>query len=148
MTLDLDGWSNIHNEPTICASVITEYSQSFLVETIDTSGNKYHTNYLTQLGKQIISRTIKKFGLKVGSFVADNAANMNEMRTELRKSDVPMFASAVAYGCSAHLATLLAHDLDNISARNHVIQIIKHIRNSHAACVTTTRLALHPESFI
>ena len=87
MTLDLDGWSNIHNEPTICASVITEYSQSFLVETIDTSGNKYHTNYLTQLCKQIISRTTEKFGLKLGSYVTDNAANMNEMRTELSKSD-------------------------------------------------------------
>ena len=49
VSLDLDGWSNIHNQPVICASVLTENKESYLVKTVDTSGNSHTTEYLTKL---------------------------------------------------------------------------------------------------
>ena len=133
VTLDLDGWSNIHNEPVICASIVTEEAKSYLVYTIDTTGNKHDTQYLASIAKKVIIKTQAKFSVRVRSFVTDNAANMKAMRAELAKSEDPMFSSLIAYGCSTHLANLLAHDLDNNSARNNVIHIIKHIRNNHFA---------------
>lgn len=41
VSMDLDGWSNVHNEPVVCVSVINENSESFLVKTVDTSGQKH-----------------------------------------------------------------------------------------------------------
>ena len=133
VTLDLDGWSNIHNEPVICASVVTEDKESYLVKTVDTSGHPHDTEYLTKLTKQIVLERTEKFGVKIASFVTDNDANMQAMRRELHNEDDTKLSSLITYGCSAHIANLLAHDLDNQTARNHVVQVIKYIRNNHSA---------------
>ena len=36
----LDGWSNVHNEPVICATVISE-SEIYFVDIVDTSSNAH-----------------------------------------------------------------------------------------------------------
>lgn len=37
----------------------------------------------------------------------------------------------IAYGCSAHLANLLAQDLDIPDVKSHIVHIVKHVRNTH-----------------
>ena len=71
--------------------------------------------------------------MKFSSFVTDNAANMKAMRRELHNEDDTKLSSLITYGCSAHIANLLVHDLDDQTARNHVVQVIKHIRYNHSA---------------
>ena len=131
-TLDIDGWSNIHNEPVICASIVVENS-SYLVKTVDTSGKPHTGNYLAELAEEIIKECSDKFKVKIRSFVSDNAANMVAMKNQLMRSDDSRISSLVTYGCSAHIGNLLAKDLDDTNARNHVVQIVKHIRNKHYA---------------
>ncbi|XP_048694468.1 uncharacterized protein LOC125631593 [Caretta caretta] len=41
VNLNLDGWSNVHNDPVVCACVTTEERNVFPTETIDTSGNAH-----------------------------------------------------------------------------------------------------------
>ncbi|KAH1021490.1 hypothetical protein HUJ04_010996 [Dendroctonus ponderosae] len=43
VNMSIDGWSNIHNEPVICATLITDDGRALLYETIDTS-EKHHTS--------------------------------------------------------------------------------------------------------
>ena len=102
VSLDLDGWSNIHNEPVICASIVTEDNDSYLVKTIDTSGHKHDTKYLTELVTSLISEVTRKFDVTIRSLVTDNAANMVAMRKELKKE-----LGIITIGCAAHIANLL-----------------------------------------
>lgn len=82
--MDLDGWSNVHNEPVVCVSVTNENSESFLVKTVDTSGQKHDATYLTGLATKVIKEVSQEFDVKVRSFVTDNAANMQAMRKQLK----------------------------------------------------------------
>ena len=132
VTLDIDGWSNVHNEPVICASLIVD-KKSYLVKTVDTSGKPHTADYLAELTQDVIKESANRFNVKVKSFVTDNAANMVAMKQKLNRSEDEDISSVVTYGCSAHIGNLLAKDLDNSAARNHVVQIVKHIRNKHAA---------------
>lgn len=128
VSMDLDGWSNIHNEPVVCVSVIDENSESFLVKTVDTSGQKHDVAYLTSIATNIIKEVSQEFDIRVRSFVTDNAANMKAMRKQLKNE----FGYSIAtYGCSSHIANLLAHDLDIPNVKSHVVQIIKYVRNTH-----------------
>ena len=58
---------------------------------------------------------------------------MAAMRRKLLEEDDVLLSSMITYGCSAHISNLLAEDLDDTSARNHVILIIKYFRNNHSA---------------
>lgn len=127
--MDLDGWSNINNEPVLCASITTEAGNSYLVKTIDTSGYPHDTEYLTRVARDCIRDVSQEFGVNIRSFVTDSAANMRAMRRELLRDDDSLVP--IAYGCSAHLANLLAKDLDITEARNHVVQVVKYVRNTH-----------------
>jgi len=42
VSMALDGWSNVHNEPIVCVTVTTEEYKIYLSDTVDTSG-KPHT---------------------------------------------------------------------------------------------------------
>lgn len=75
--LSLDGWSNIKNQPIICACVTTD-GNVFLVETIDTSGNPHTSEYLAELTIKIIKHTEEKYKCFVKSVVTDNTANRGE----------------------------------------------------------------------
>ena len=124
--MDLDGWSNVHNDPINCVSII-ETGSSYLVKTIDTSGSKHTTTYLSEMSKEVIKKVSQEFNVQVKSFVTDNAANMASMRRFLQEEGLDV----ITYGCSAHIANLLAQDLDIPDVKNHIIQIIKYIGNKH-----------------
>lgn len=128
VSMDLDGWSNVHNEPVVCVSIVNESSESFLVKTEDTSGHSHDAAYLASLATKVIKEVSREFDVKVRSFVTDNAANMQAMRKQLKDE---FNCSIATYGCSAHIANLLAHDLDIPNVKSHVLQIVKYVRNAH-----------------
>ncbi|KAB0803242.1 hypothetical protein PPYR_00212 [Photinus pyralis] len=107
VSMVLDGWSNIHNEPIVCCSVVTQNGESVLVETVDTSGNAHTADYLKEVATESIKKAEERFGVKVRSFVTDNTGNVKKMRSEMAKDNDEI----LQYGCSAHLLNLLAHDI-------------------------------------
>jgi Protein of unknown function (DUF 659)/hAT family C-terminal dimerisation region len=127
--MSLDGWSNVHNEPIICATV-TSNSDIYLVDTIDTSGHAHDAGYLSEVAVNAVKKCETTFCCYVRSFVTDNAANMAKMRKELQeREDVDV----VTYGCSAHLMNLLAKDLEIENIKEHVVRVTKYFRNNHLA---------------
>jgi uncharacterized protein YuzB (UPF0349 family) len=125
----IDGWSNVHNEPIICACVTTQSGDVYLLETIDTSGNPHTGDYLADITLATIKKTENNFKCKVRSFVTDNASNMTKMREELEKDESGV--DVLTYGCSAHILNLLAKDLQIVGVKEHVVEIIKFFRNHH-----------------
>lgn len=126
VSMSLDGWSNIHNEPIVCCSIMTQSGDSYLVSTLDTSGHPHTAEYLKEVATDAIRKTEQIFGVKVGSFVTDNTGNVLKMRKELVK-DVEI----IHYGCSAHILNLLAEDLDIPGVTEHILKVIKYFRNKH-----------------
>ena len=61
----LDGWSNIHNEPIVCATITTAEGEVYITDTIDTSGNSHTAEYLAGITKTAIQSTELKYGCKV-----------------------------------------------------------------------------------
>lgn len=128
--MSLDGWSNIHNEPVVCATVTTADSDIYLVDTIDTSGKPHTSEYLVEVAASAIQKCEQTFNCHVRSFVTDNAANVAKMRQELeQREDLDL----VTYGCSAHLLNLLAKDLEITNIKEQVVQVVKYFRNNHFA---------------
>ncbi len=132
--MSIDGWSNIHNDPIICASITDARDgrgSVYLADTVDTQSNRHTSEYLLQLATEAISKCHTNFGCKVRSFVTDNAANMSKMRSELAKMDNS--PDVITYGCSAHILNLLAHDIEIPGIKEHVVQIMKYFRNNQFA---------------
>ena len=126
--MDLDGWSNVHNEPIVCVSGTLDTGQSFVTGTVDTSGHSHTSEYLQDVASKAVRETEEQFVCKVGRFVIDNAANMLKMRNNLAddsESDI------VSYGCSAHYLKLLAKDVEVYGVKEHIVQVIKFFRNGH-----------------
>lgn len=128
--MSLDGWSNVSNEPIICASVTSASGEIFLVQSIDTSGFSHTAEYLTELAKEIVFNCEHNFNCSVRSFVTDNAKNVKGMRQELDKDNQ---LDLLTYGCSAHLLNLLAQDLKTDDVKEHIVYIVKYFRNNHFA---------------
>ncbi|XP_069593638.1 uncharacterized protein [Ranitomeya imitator] len=133
VNMSLDGWSNIHNDPIICTCVTTEDGETYLTDTIDTSGNSHTAEYLLEIAKNSIHQCQEQFGCKVRSLVTDNASNVAKMRAELAHEDD---TNVITYGCSAHLLHLLAKDLHISGVKEHVVEIVKYFRNNHFAHAT------------
>lgn len=129
--LGLDGWSNVHNEPIICATVTTDSGQVYLVDTVDTSGEPHTAEYLVNVATTSMEKARNNFGCQVGSIVTDNAANVAAMRRKLEEKDD---TDLVTYGCSAHILNLLAHDLELPNVKEQVVDVVKYFRNNHFAC--------------
>ena len=127
VSMAIDGWSNIHNEPIICASITDLGGKAIISETIDTSGNAHNAEYLEKISNDAIISAQRKYGVKVGSFVTDNAANMTKMRKKIKNDD----CFIISYGCSAHYLNLLAKDLNIDSVKAHIVTIMKYFRNCH-----------------
>lgn len=128
LSMSLDGWSNVHNEPVVCCSVTTEYGESFLVKTIDTSGNAHTSEYLKTIALEAIEETEKLFDAKVTSFVTDNTGNVAKMRRLLEENPT---RSIIQYGCSAHILHLLASDVQIPGILEQIVKVIKYFRNTH-----------------
>lgn len=123
----LDGWSNIHNEPIVCVSVTTPDGDSFLTETVDTSGHPHTAEYMQEIATTAIKSVEQQFCCSVTSFVTDNAANMKKMRKQLEADS----DCVVSYGCSAHYMNLLAKDVEIKGVKEHVVHVMKYFRNCH-----------------
>lgn len=128
--MSLDGWSNIHNEPIICVVLTAEDGNSFLFESIDTSGHSHTSDYLADIAVDVINKCDTEFNCKVTSIVTDNAANMSSMRKKLSQL-LNLKYPIITYGCSAHILNLLSKDLEIKQIKEHVLQIVKYFRNTH-----------------
>ncbi|XP_047130655.2 uncharacterized protein LOC124810222 [Hydra vulgaris] len=58
VAMSSDGWSNVHNEPIVCISVITD-KINILVETINTSGHSHTGEYLDLNIEKHVTQIIK-----------------------------------------------------------------------------------------
>ena len=128
VSLALDGWSNVHNEPIVCCTVTTDTGEVYLADTVDTSGKPHTAEYLTEVAKAAIEKAETQFTCTVGSLVTDNAANVNAMRNKITQS-----SNVVTYGCSAHILNLLAQDLEVPNVKEQVKHVVKYFRNNHFA---------------
>ncbi|KAM7177180.1 uncharacterized protein RBU57_002557 isoform 1-T1 [Macrochelys suwanniensis] len=104
--LSLDGWSNVHNDPVVCACMTREEGNVFLTETIDTSRNAHTAEYLQEVAVKAITNCEKKSKCLVRSLVTDNAENVSKMRRNYLEESPKL----ITYSCSAHLMHLLAKD--------------------------------------
>lgn len=128
VSMCLDGWSNVHNEPIVACSIVTQNGECFLVDTVDTSGNSHTADYLKEVAIDAIHKTEANFGVKVRSFVTDNTGNVKKMRRVLsNEGDLDL----VQYGCSAHMLDLLAEDVQVKGVKEHIMKVIKYFRNKH-----------------
>ncbi|XP_067412762.1 heterogeneous nuclear ribonucleoprotein U-like protein 1 isoform X2 [Emydura macquarii macquarii] len=138
-SLSLHGWSNVHNDPVICACVTTEDGVAYISETIDTSGNAHTTEYLKEVAVKAVINCEQKFNCHVRSFVTDNAADVAKMRRCIEEETEG--CSLITYGCSAHLMHLLAKDLSMSSPgiKENVVEVAKYFRNNHFASASLKR---------
>lgn len=118
--MSLDGWSNIHNAPLVCCSVVTQSEQSVLVKTVDTSGNLHTVVYLKEIGVKSIKNVERSFGVHVRNFVTDNASNVSKMRKELENTDD---VNIIQYGCSARLLNLLAKNIKIPGVKDKLLKV-------------------------
>ncbi|CAG7785743.1 unnamed protein product, partial [Allacma fusca] len=129
VSLSLDGWSNVTNDPIICSSITTSEGKCMLLETIDTSGHPHNAEYLLELVERSINVVKTQYDATVGSVVTDNAANVARMRRLLEEKD----HSILTYGCSAHLLNLLSKDIQLANVKTQVTKVVKYFRNNHFA---------------
>ena len=102
--------------------------QSYLTETVDTSGHGHTADYLLEVAESAVVSTEWCFGCKVSSFVTDNASNMVEMQWQLAEDND---ADILSYVWSAHYLNLLAKDVEISGVKEHIVQIVKYFRNHH-----------------
>ncbi|XP_073503756.1 uncharacterized protein [Phyllobates terribilis] len=138
VNLSIDGWSNVHNDPIVCAC-ITEEGKVFLAQTTDTSGNAHTAEYLQEVAVKAITACEQKFKCLVRSLVTDNAANVSKMRRNLEEQGGNT-KLLITYGCSAHLLHLLAKDLSVPEIKANVVEIAKYFRNNHFAAAALKRM--------
>lgn len=120
--LCLDGWENINRCSIICAAVHNLKGKVFLVDTIDTSGMAHTSDNLQRITEQTIIKTeTKVWLLKCCKYAAGR---------QIAESN-----NILAYGCSAHILNLLAHDIsklnNNREVQQKVVKVLKFFRNHH-----------------
>ncbi|XP_073538136.1 uncharacterized protein [Phyllobates terribilis] len=139
VNLSIDGWSNVLNDPIVCACITTEEGKVFLAQTTDTSGNAHTAEYLQEVAVKAITTCEQKFKCLVRSLVTDNAANVSKMRRNLKEQGGNT-KLLITYGCSAHLLHLLAKDLSVPEIKANVVEIAKYFCNNHFAAAALKRM--------
>ena len=132
VTMAIDGWSTIMNDPVIGVCFYAA-GKCYLLETVDTTGENHNTAYTTEIALKFKRQIEADFEVSVIGLVTDNAANMNAMRTEVKR-ECPKLS---VYGCQAHIVNLLVKDIINLpefkSCSSKVVSVLKYLRNTHAA---------------
>lgn len=123
-----DGWSNIHNDPLVCSSIVTAQGDSFFIESTDTKADPHTALKLKDVALKAMTKAKQELGVTVKSFVTDSAANERLMRSHLEKTED---VDIIQYGCSAHILNLLAKDLEIPAVTASIIKVIKYFRNHH-----------------
>ena len=129
VTLSLDGWSNIHNEPIVCIAATAASGDVYLLDTVDTSGNPHTAEYLKTLVQDCLEKYCALFNFRVCGFVTDNAGNVSKIRRQLQ--DGTFSEEVLEYGCGAHILNLLCKDLHTKSVTDKVLTVVKYFRNTH-----------------
>ena len=124
VSMELDGWSNVHNDPLICCSVTTAEGDTFLTSTIDTEDERHTADNLEKIAEEAIKKAEETLGCKVRSFVTDNASAMKKMRSQLGVHN-----PVITYPCSSHVVDRLAKDVDTSSVKSEVVSIAKYFKN-------------------
>ena len=126
VSMEMDGWSNIHNEPVVCTSISTYDGDTFLTSTIDTQDERHTGDNLEAIAESAIKKIEEELGCEVGSVVTDNASNMRKCRSQLGES-----RSVLTHACSAHVADCLAKNIDNSDVKSEIVEIVKYFRRHH-----------------
>ena len=67
VTINIDGWSNVHNEPAVCATIITMNSDIYLTDIINTPSHSHTSDYLVDVAvnsiKNIKNNLVVKFAV-------------------------------------------------------------------------------------
>ena len=126
VSMEIDGWSNVHNEPVVCSSITTYEGDTFLTSTIDTQDERHTGVNLEGIAEAAIMQAEEELGCEVKSLVTDNAANMRKCRSLVEESH-----SIVTHPCSAHVIDRLAKDVDNGEVKSDIVTIAKYFRNHH-----------------
>lgn len=105
-----------------------------LAKTVDAAGEKHDAIYLKRITYEMTCGVQNCFECKVGAIVTDSAPAMAKMRAELA-NDEELNLDIIMYGCAAHVANLLAHDLAKIlnseTTQSRVMHVVKYFRNHH-----------------
>ena len=105
-------------------SVTTFDGDSYLTETVDTSGHAHTAEYLQEVATSAIISTEQRYNCKVGTLVTENASNMVKMRRQLTSDSDTTDTNIISYGCSAHYLNLLAKDIEIPGVKERIIQIV------------------------
>ena len=116
VSMEIDGWSNVHNEPVVCSSITTYEGDTFLTSTIDTQDERHTGVNLEGIAETAIMQAEEELGCEVKSLVTDNAANMRKCRSLVEESH-----SIVTHPCSAHVIDRLAKDVDNGEVKSDIL---------------------------
>ena len=108
VTLLLDGWSNVQNDPVIATCIHTG-STSFFINAVDGGCNKKTSEYCAEIAIEAIHHCNTIFGIEVFSICTDNENKMIKTR-EIVKEKYP---NMITYGCSALYLNLLEQEISN-----------------------------------
>ena len=64
VSMAIDGWSNVHNEPIVCASITNLGGKTIISETIETTGNRRDAEYLEIISNDAIISAQNKYAVK------------------------------------------------------------------------------------
>ena len=126
VTIQQDAWSDVHNEPVIATTLVSN-EKPFFLDAVGTGTMPKTANKCKDLLKQSIAKAEDNYGFKVRTVVTDNAKNMERIGEALKEEDPDL----VTYGCLAHWLNLLGQDITPADVMEHVVDINKYFRNHH-----------------
>lgn len=125
VTLMIDGWSNIKNDPIIATCIHTG-TYSYFLNAIDCEANAKTAEYCAKIANEAIDYCKKDLGVEVFAICSDNENKMVKARELLEKEH-----KLITYGCSAHYLNLLANEVTNKTIMKHIIALHKFFCNHH-----------------
>lgn len=121
-----DGWSNVKKDPVI-ATCVQHNGKTYFLRAVDTGSAHKDAEFNAQVARDSILAAANDFGARVGSVVTDNAAVMNLAREKLKETDPTL----LVYGCSAHMANLLASDISPSDLIANIKSVQIYFKNHH-----------------
>lgn len=128
LTLTLDGWSSVKNDP-IQAVTIHTGTESFLLKVYDAGSEKKTSEQCVSIVEEAMNECFENLNCKVFAVVTDNEPKMTKMWEILNEKHPDL----ITYGCSAHLLNLVEKEISPKTVLSHIVKINKYFRNVHQA---------------
>ncbi|XP_054710424.1 uncharacterized protein LOC129220108 [Uloborus diversus] len=128
LTLILDGWSSVKNDPIFACSIHTGV-KSYLFKAMDCGSEKKTAEFCANFAKETLEEVEIKYNKKVFAICTDNENKMTAMGNQIQETH----QSLLIYGCSAHMLNLCVKDIIPNSLIKHVLEVQKYFRNKHNA---------------